>query len=75
MLFCVAVQACRFLCHPWGYRLAGEYVLISILIADDHNIVRAGLRTLLNAEQDLEVIGEARMGHKRCCWPGNCSLM
>ena len=29
------------------------------LIADDHGVLRAGLRALLNAEPDLEVVGEA----------------
>ena len=33
-----------------------------ILIADDHGILRAGLRALLNAEPDLEVVGEAADG-------------
>jgi two-component system, NarL family, response regulator NreC len=33
-----------------------------ILLADDHGILRAGLRNLLNAEPDLEVIGEAADG-------------
>lgn len=31
----------------------------SILIADDHGILRAGLRALLSAEDDFEVVGEA----------------
>lgn len=35
---------------------------IRILLADDHGILRAGLRNLLNAEPDLEVIGEAADG-------------
>lgn len=35
---------------------------IRILLADDHGILRAGLRNLLNAEPDLEVIGEASDG-------------
>lgn len=30
-----------------------------ILIADDHGVLRAGLRTLLNIEPKLEVVGEA----------------
>lgn len=30
-----------------------------ILIADDHGVLRAGLRALLNAEPDLQVVGEA----------------
>lgn len=33
-----------------------------ILIADDHGVLRAGLRALLNAERDLKVIGEAADG-------------
>jgi two-component system response regulator NreC len=37
---------------------------IRILIADDHGVVRAGLRALLNAEADLEVVGEAAEGYE-----------
>jgi DNA-binding NarL/FixJ family response regulator len=33
--------------------------VIRILIADDHPVVRAGLRALLDAEDDLDVVGEA----------------
>jgi two-component system, NarL family, response regulator len=32
---------------------------IRILLADDHPVVRLGLRTMLEAEPDLEVVGEA----------------
>lgn len=32
---------------------------ISVVLADDHNVIRAGLRTMLEAEPDLRVIGEA----------------
>lgn len=32
---------------------------ISIVLADDHTIVRSGLRLLLDAERDLEVVAEA----------------
>lgn len=35
---------------------------IKVLIADDHAIVRAGLRTLITAEGDLNLIGEATGG-------------
>jgi DNA-binding NarL/FixJ family response regulator len=34
-------------------------VTISVFLLDDHEIVRAGLRTLLEAEGDIRVIGEA----------------
>ena len=35
-----------------------------ILIADDQDLVRAGLRMLIDAEADLEVVGEARDGEQ-----------
>jgi DNA-binding NarL/FixJ family response regulator len=35
---------------------------ITVLIADDHMVVREGLRKLLEAEKDIEVIGEAANG-------------
>jgi DNA-binding NarL/FixJ family response regulator len=35
---------------------------IRLLIADDHIIVRSGLRLLLEAEPDIEVVGEALDG-------------
>jgi NarL family two-component system response regulator LiaR len=37
---------------------------IRILIADDHAIVRKGIRTLLDTEPDIEVIGEAQDGQQ-----------
>jgi len=37
---------------------------ITILLADDHTIVREGLRALLALESDLEVVGEAVNGHQ-----------
>ncbi|MCJ7692993.1 MAG: response regulator transcription factor [Sedimentisphaerales bacterium] len=36
---------------------------IRILLADDHNIIREGLRTLLNDQPDMEVVAEAENGH------------
>ena len=38
--------------------------MISVLVADDHGIVREGLRRMLEAEIDLEVSGEARDGRE-----------
>jgi two-component system response regulator NreC len=32
---------------------------ITVVLADDHNVIRVGLRALLEAEPDLRVIGEA----------------
>ncbi len=38
--------------------------MVSILVADDHGIVREGLRRLIEAEPDLKVIGEAGDGRE-----------
>src|SRR5260370_8946519 len=37
---------------------------IKVLIADDHTVVRQGLRALLEAEQDITVVGEAEDGRQ-----------
>ena len=37
---------------------------ISVLIADDHTIVRSGVRLLLEAESDIRVVGEALNGRE-----------
>jgi len=35
---------------------------VKIILADDHDIIRQGLRHILEREPDLEIIGEARDG-------------
>ena len=37
---------------------------ITVLLVDDHTVVRQGLRALLSAEEDIEVIGEAENGRQ-----------
>jgi DNA-binding NarL/FixJ family response regulator len=37
---------------------------ISVVIVDDHTVVREGLRTLVELEEDLSVVGEAQNGRK-----------
>jgi two-component system response regulator NreC len=37
---------------------------ITVLIADDHTIVRSGVRMLLEAENDIRVVGEALTGRE-----------
>lgn len=41
---------------------------ITVLLADDHSVVRQGLRMFLGLDPDLEVVGEARDGEEavRC---------
>ena len=35
---------------------------IKVLLADDHEVVRSGLRMVLEAESDIEVVAEASDG-------------
>jgi len=37
---------------------------IRVLLAEDHTIVRKGLRSLLDAETDIEIVGEAEDGQQ-----------
>jgi DNA-binding NarL/FixJ family response regulator len=37
---------------------------ITVLLAEDHLVVREGLRALLQAEKDIEVVGEAQDGRR-----------
>jgi len=38
--------------------------MIRIVVADDHTIVREGLKQVLSAASDLSVVGEAQNGHE-----------
>lgn len=42
--------------------MAKARTAIRVLLADDHAIFREGLRKLLEAEEDISVVGEARTG-------------
>jgi DNA-binding NarL/FixJ family response regulator len=37
---------------------------IRVLLADDHTVVRQGLRVLLSSEPDIEIVGEAENGRQ-----------
>jgi two-component system, NarL family, response regulator LiaR len=41
-----------------------ERAKIRVVVADDHKVVRAGIRELLSDEPDIAVVGEARNGHE-----------
>ena len=51
--------------------MSGEgAVSIRLLIADDHALVRSGLRSMLQREPGIEIVGEARNGREAvelCC--------
>ena len=38
--------------------------MITILLADDHHVVRQGLRSLIDSQPDLQVVAEASDGHE-----------
>ncbi len=38
--------------------------MISVILADDHHLVRHGIRSLLEKADDIEIIGEAENGHE-----------
>jgi DNA-binding NarL/FixJ family response regulator len=42
----------------------GRLLMARVLVADDHELARAGLRLMLSAESDMEVVGEARTGRE-----------
>ncbi|GAB3539973.1 response regulator transcription factor [Pontibacter brevis] len=42
----------------------GENNLIRVILTDDHNIIRQGLRSLLEGDDDVEVVGEASNGQE-----------
>src|ERR1700679_2279404 len=37
---------------------------ITVLLAEDHTIVRQGLRLLVEADGDIEIVGEAKTGRE-----------
>jgi two-component system, NarL family, response regulator NreC len=39
-------------------------MVIKVLIADDHAIVRTGLRALINSDSDMKLVGEATGGYE-----------
>jgi DNA-binding NarL/FixJ family response regulator len=39
---------------------------LRIFLADDHNVIREGLKALVNAQEDMEVVGEAADGLTAC---------
>ena len=50
-----------------------EARVLRVLLAEDHSVVRAGLRYLVNAQPDMRVIGEAADGD--AAWRDACALL
>src|SRR5947208_2165252 len=50
--------------HPLTIKLLNVMKRITVLLAEDHQIVREGFRSLLKHEPDIEVVGEAESGRQ-----------
>ncbi len=48
---------------------------IRVLLADDHPVVRAGLRGMLAGADGIEITGEAGSAPKPSRWPGAATQM
>jgi two-component system NarL family response regulator len=49
---------------------------IRVLVADDHPVFRRGMRAILGAEPDTELVGEATDGEEAVRrWRWNCGPM
>ena len=46
---------------------------VRIVIADDHQVVRAGFAELLDTRPDFSVVGTARTAPRRCDCAASCS--
>jgi DNA-binding NarL/FixJ family response regulator len=42
---------------------------ITLIVVDDHPVVRDGLRGMFDSAPDFEVLGEARTASRRWSWP------
>ena len=41
---------------------------ITLVLADDHAVVRSGLRMLLDAQSDMRIVGEAKVQQRIACY-------
>ena len=53
--------------------MSGSGAVIRVLLVDDHAIERQGVRSLLDAQSDLTVVGEAPDGLEALPLVGSCS--
>ena len=46
---------------------------IRVLLVDDHAVLRAGMRMLLDAEPGMHVVGEGGAAKRACGWRRSCA--
>lgn len=46
--------------------------MIRVMLADDQTLVRAGFRSILEGEDDIEIVAEAGNGEEAVARPGSC---
>ena len=61
---CVVATATRLPQNRWRYSADGSAVMLRILLADDHSIVRRGLKDLIEAHVGWSVCAEAATGRE-----------
>ena len=47
--------------------------MIRVLILDDHELLRTGLRSRLERERGIAVVGEAETAERAVSWRAGCS--
>src|SRR5262252_3767339 len=58
------LQTSRVLNTQMMYTSPGTRTMIRLLIVDDHDVVRMGLKQVFSGRVDMEVAGEARTGEE-----------
>jgi two-component system invasion response regulator UvrY len=47
--------------------------MIRVLVVDDHQLIRSGIKRLLEAAGDIAVVGEAESGEQALARVGECT--
>jgi len=48
---------------------------IRVIVVNDHKVMREGLRSMLQLEPDILIVGEAEVANRRSSWPASFSPM
>src|SRR2546425_11109145 len=50
--------------YPWRIAMQVERRPIRVMLVEDHNLVRAGIRAVIDGQSDIQVIAEATEGRE-----------